>query len=442
MSLTKRTVKGITWLTSASVIEKVIQTCTTIVLARILGPADFGLFALAFVAMRGMYLFRSFGFDTALIRQKEQVDEAASTAFCIIPAMGVVIFIVLYFLAPWLAVFFENEALMPIVRIMGMIFVIGSVTRVPAALLEKDMQFRKLAVIDVLTAVMFTSMAIPFAFAGFGVLSLVLAYVLKIFCRMLMILFISKWRPRFYFDKKLATEMFHFGKYRFLESILNYFNRNTDNIMIGKLLGVVSLGYYNIAYNFAHLLGRYFLGKVNKVLFPAFSQIQGDDSDFRRVYLKSVFFLSLLSIPFATGVYFFSDDIIKIIYGSKWLEAIPILKILVLGTAVSVIGSSIGSILLAKGKSKEVFYLGLINTIIYVVVVIPCILMFGLKGAAIAYVVTSIAGNMVGWRFLHAHIQLKLSRVFNQFKLPVLYSMAMGAVAFVVQSVSAVFRLK
>jgi len=441
MSLTLKTAKSIKWLTSAGMAERVIQTGTTVVLARILGPSDFGLFAMAFVAMRGLNFLRSFGFDTALIRYKGDMDKAAATAFCITPIMGIVIFLGLYLCAPFLASFFNNDKLTAIIRVLGVMFVLTSISRVSGAIMERKMLFRQLSIIDVLTSVIFTSFAIPLALAGFGVMSLIYAYVLKILFRTIMVIVMAGWKPRFAFDKQIAVEMFHFGKYRLAESLVEYFSRNTDNIIIGKFMGAVSLGYYNIAYNFSHLLGRYFMSGVNKVLYPAFNQVKDDNSNYRRIYLKSLLFLALLSIPFATIIYFFSDDIINIIYGPKWLPAIPILKILVLASTAGIIGSSIAPILLSKGRSGQAFYLTVVYTVVLVVVMIPLIIVFKLKGAASAYLIANFARTVVGWRFLEDCIELRFSRIVEQFKLPLLASSGMALIAFVVQTGASFFPL-
>lgn len=428
MSLKRQTASGVKWLVSASLLEKLIQTATTVVLARLLEPADFGLFALAFVAMRSMNLFRSFGFDTALVQRKNDIEQAARSAFCLITLMGVVIFLVLNAIAPILARFFNNQALEPIIKVLGLIFVLTAISRVPAVLMEKDMRFNKLAVIDVITAVIFTVLAISFAVNHWGVLSLVYAYLLKVFCRTAMIVWAAQWKPRFEFHRKIAAEMLRFGKYRFAESIVGFFSTNTDRIVIGKFLGTTLLGYYTVAFNMAFILGKYVMSKIGRVLFPVFSKVQDDDRDLRRIYLKAISYFSLMSIPFATAVYLFSAEIIRIVYGDKWIAAIPILKILVIASALNILNAAGGPILLAKGKSKETFMLNLIETVVFLPAAVLLISLFKLQGAALALVVASAVKLVLNWIRISRTIQLDIRRVIPKMKLAALCSLAMIAV--------------
>jgi len=199
-TLKKQTASGVKWLVGSSFLQKVIQTGATIVLARILGPSQFGIFALAFVAIDALGLFKSMGFDSALIQRKDNIERAANTAFFVIPVLGVVLYLLLSVSAPWIGKFFNNQEVIGVIRALGIIFIISCLGRVPAALLEKNMKFKKVSIIEIGTAVVFAVSAITFALLKFGIQSLVYAYILKTLYQNILMFICSKWKPKFEFD--------------------------------------------------------------------------------------------------------------------------------------------------------------------------------------------------------------------------------------------------
>ena len=205
MNIKNATLSGIKWIFVASISQRLLGIATTVFLARLLEPADFGLFALAFVLIDGFGLFKSLGVDTALIRQKERVEEAADTAFCLIPLIGLSLSAILFFAAPLGAMVLKNMALTPVVRSLSAIFVFSCLAQVPAVLLQKEMHFWKRSVSEIAAAVTYSATAVILAFSGFGVWSLVYAYLLKTMMNMGMVWVFSGWRPHFRFRKDLAV---------------------------------------------------------------------------------------------------------------------------------------------------------------------------------------------------------------------------------------------
>ena len=145
MSLKHKVFHGAIWLSGAAFARKIISFATTIVLARILEPTVFGLYALAFVVIDGFGLFKSMGIDSALIQRKDKVDVAAHTAFFIIPSFGIVIYLVLLLCSPVIAYFMESQELAAVICALGLVFVISSFQRVPLVLLERNMKFNIMA---------------------------------------------------------------------------------------------------------------------------------------------------------------------------------------------------------------------------------------------------------------------------------------------------------
>ncbi len=431
ITLKQQTVSGIKWLVGSSFLQKAIQLAGTVILARILGPSQFGLFALAFVAIDALGLFKSMGFDSALIQRKDDIERAANTAFFIIPVLGILLYLVLFISAPLIGKFLNNQEVIGVVQALGIIFVISCLGRVPAALMEKNMQFKQISIIEIGMAVIYSASAVIFALLKFGVWSLVYAYILKTLYQNTLTFIYAKWRPKFQFDKKIVLEMFHFGKFLFLGGIIWFLKMNLDNMLVGKILGVTALGLYAVAFNIANFGSDYFGGKVYKVIFPAFSQIQSDKNDLKRAFLKTLKFISIFAFPFFIGIFFLGNEIIKIIYGKQWAEAIPVLRVLAFAGLFNTLTAAVGSLWVACGNSKSGFWFSVIQVVLFVLLVAPLAKLYGLVGVGFVVALSSVIAIIVFLPFTMKLIDLKLNEIFICLRPSLISSSIMGLTIFV-----------
>jgi O-antigen/teichoic acid export membrane protein len=424
--LKRQTVSGIKWLVGSSFLQKAISVGTMVILARILGPADFGLFALAFIAIDALGLFKSMGFDSALIQRKDNVEKAANTAFFIIPVLGILLYLILAISAPLIGKFLNNEQVVGIIRALGIIFVISCFGKVPAALMEKNMQFRQVSLIEISTSIVFSASAIILALMGMGVWSLVIAYILKVVNQNALLFIFAKWRPRLEFDKKIALEMLHFGKFLFLGGVVWFLKMNLDNLLVGKLLGVTALGIYAIAFNIANFGADYFSSKVYRVIFPAFSKIQDDKYDLRQAFLKTTKIVSILAFPFCVILFLMGDELIRVIYGLKWLEAVPVLKILAFAGLFNTLPVAMGPLFNASGHPKAGFWFSVIQVVIFLLFIAPAAKLFGLVGIGIVVSVSALVAVIAYLPFTMKLISLKITDIFNCLKSGLGSSLPMG----------------
>ncbi|MFH1858294.1 MAG: lipopolysaccharide biosynthesis protein [Candidatus Omnitrophota bacterium] len=404
--LRKKTLSGMKWVFASSFGQRAISFVTTVILARLLSPADFGLFALAFVMIDGFGLFKSLGFDSALLRRKTEVEEAADTAFFLIPVFGFVLFILLFLLAPYGASFLSNPQVTPVVRALSFIFVLSCLAQVPAILVQKQLHFWKKAVPELASSVVYSVAAVVFAVLGFGVWSLVYAYLIKTFLYMVMIWRFAAWRPRFRFHAGIAKEMFHFGKFVFLGSLLVFLRNNLDNILIGKFLGVSALGFYAIAFNLATFLSHYVAGRMHAVLFPVFSRIQEDTEMLKRAFLKSFKMISLMAIPFGLFLFAAAPTFLSVVYGERWLPAGSVLRILACAGILKALIGPMGPVFLAQGRSRIDFWVSAVQTGVFFLLVVPAALFLGLSGVGGAVLVSAAASFAIATARVRKAIRL------------------------------------
>lgn len=436
-SLKHKTISGIKWTMAASIAQRVIAFGTTVVLARILSPADFGLFALAFVMIDGFGIFKSLGFDSALVRRKdEDIERACNTAFFLIPAMGMILFVILFFFAPIGAKFLNNSQVTPIIRTLALVFVIGTFGKVPQTILYRSMKFKYKSIAEVSASIVYCAIALTLALNKFGVWSLVIAYIAKTLVQVSIEWYFSGWKPKFEFDKTVAWDMFHFGKYILGGGIVWFLYSNLDNIVVGKLLGVTMLGYYAIAMNVSTFLSQYLLDRVGFIMYPAYSRIQEDPEDVKRVMLKVLKYVSIVLFPFSFGLFIFAPDILRLVFGEKWLPATNILRILAFVGMFRGMGSVIWPIFAARGKAKADFQVNLVQVAIFFILVVPLAIKFKLIGVGIAVLFANLISFVVGIVRTKKIIHIKLQQIFTAIRPAILASLFMLCVAIFFKTMS------
>lgn len=418
--LKRKTLSGIKWVTLAGIAQRIIATFTTIVLARLLSPADFGMFALAMVMIDGFGIFKSLGFDTAMIRRDEDISKAANTAFFLIPAMGLFLFLFLLTVAPLGAKFLGNSSIANIIRALGFLFVISCFGKIPQTILYREMKFQYKSIAEVSCQIAFSISAIILAFNKFGVWSMVIAYLLKILIQVSIEWYFSGWKPKFEFDKKIAWDMFHFGKYVMASSVALFLYSNLDNIIVGKLLGVTVLGYYAIGRNLSNILVGIFLNKVSTIMFPAYSKIQKDTEDLKKVMLRGLKYISIIALPFSVILFMFAPDILKILFGEKWLPAAEIVKVLAFAGFLNCLGTAIWPIFLARGKSKADFQVNALQAVLFFILIFPLASSFKLFGVGLAVLISTMVSFFVGIIRIKRVIGLRIKNLFESLKLSLL----------------------
>jgi len=383
-SLRKKTVSGFKWVAFSNYAQKGLSVITFIILARLLEPKVFGLFAMAFIVIDGLQLFRNFGLGAALIQRNDNVDEASHTIFWMMPFMGIGVFVLLFFIAPMASLALREESLIPILRTLGLIFVLGSMESVPKVLLSKALKFKELAIRELFSSILYSGSAVIFALNNMGVWSLVYAYILRRTSMLLLAWKLVDYRPKFVFSRKIAFELLHFGKFVLGSSATLFLIKNVDKFILGRILGAATLGYYALAYNIATITTTHLSSLMHRVLFPAFSRIQDDKNAVKNQSLKIMKMLSIFSVPFGIIVILLSSQIVELVYGAKWLPMVPSLRILSLISIFLPLMSLSGPIFIACGKPQWQFLTRLI-TISSMVIGIPIgVSVAGLFGGAIA----------------------------------------------------------
>ncbi len=350
-SLLSKSTTGVLWLGGGQASGLVLQIAVRLVLARLLAPDDFGLVAMAVVFTGFCSLLTDLGLGQALVQRKEIDEEHKSTAFWAAGLIGVTLCGLFIVSAPLVGVFYGNQAVVPVVRALGFTFVLGFPESVFSYLLERRLSFRLIGLRRLLGVVLGGSAGIALALGGFGVWALVAEQLIRSAAGSILYFASSDWRPKLLFSRAALLEMWSYSRSIVGARVVNFFNRNLDNLLIGRFLGATPLGLYSVAYQGVLMPLQQIARPIASVGFPAFATIQDDIPRCRSAYLSALRISLLVATPVPVLVIFLSPTAVPLLLGEQWALAVLPLQILSV-VALFQIGMSLSPpLFLALGRA-------------------------------------------------------------------------------------------
>lgn len=429
-SLRSRTFNGIKWNAASTIVNAIAQIGYTAIMARLLEPAAFGLVAMAHVVLRFGSYFANMGMAQALIQKKEITEKDIRSAFTSSIVLGVFFFLVIYFLAPFSKLIFDSEEVIPIIKFLAISFIFNSLATTSSSLLRRKLDFKPLAIIQIISFIFYALLGIYLAYQGLGVWSLVYSSL----ANTVLIAFLNYAVVRHsvipYFKWKVYKPLLAFGGKISVTSFLEFFTSNIPIMLIGRFLGASPLGIYNRALMLVELPINYLNSSISKVLFPAFSSIQDHREKLKKVFLSSSSVIAFLILGICAGISASSENIVLSVLGEEWSEAIPVLTILSIVVGLRFLSHYGGIICDATATLNVKIYLKTVQ-IVLLLVVLYLIKDQGLVAFA-AVILISETLVFIAYSFITRGI-LKFSakEYINTYFPPFLSALLIGVVLFV-----------
>jgi len=433
LDIKRKLFQGISWNVLSQLGTQGISFCVTLVLARLLVPEDFGLVALSGVFVGFILIFEDLAMGSAIVQRKNIDDVYLSTSFWASMMTGLILAAVLLLIAPFAALFYDNPLLKPIIMISSLSLVISPFTSIHKSLLTKRLEFNKLAIINIVRALFNGIASVLLAFFGYGVWSLVLGGVISGILVAPLVWSFSPWRPSFKFSQQCFKDLFGFSSYLLSFNVFNYFARNFDNLIIGKLLGAQVLGVYSIAYSLMMKPIRQVSWSIGRVLFPVFSDIQHDKARVRSGYLKVTKTIALVTFPMMFGLLVVAKEFVLVTLGAKWQEVILPLQLLCLVGATQSVGTTVGTIFNSQGRSDLLFKTGVAASLGHVLAFVIGI-RWGLVGMINCYIGSNAIFFFVNQFFAGRLIELPLNTFLKNLTVPLLCSSVMAVLVMLLKS--------
>jgi len=393
-TLKQQTVRGVFWSFLEKFGSRVILLITQIILARLLTPEDFGLIGMLIIFIAISQVFIDSGFGNALIQKKDAKQIDFSTIFYFNVLVGIVLYTILFFLAPLIANFFAQTKLVILTRVIGLQLVFNSLGLIQFVKYKKELDFRSITVAVISSNIMASILGITLAFSGFGVWALAIQMVSIYFFRTLMFWILSSWRPTLEFSYTSFKGLFNFGYKLLLSGLLDQIFQNIYLIIIGKLFTTKDLGYYTQAKIFQEVPVTTLAGIVGSVTFPAFSKIQDDNEKLLLVLSKTLKLLVFVNFPLMLGLAVIAQPLFLYVLGEKWLPSVPYFQLLAIAGMLYTLHTTNLSILQVKGRTDIFLKLEIIKKIIIVIAIFIGI-NWGILGLVIGRVVTSFIAYFI-----------------------------------------------
>jgi lipopolysaccharide exporter len=394
-SISEKTIKSGFWVFFLRISNRLFQFIRTIVLARLLSPDDIGVFGIALVLLSMLETFSKTGFNHALIYKKGKAEGYLDTAWTVGLIRGVLIAVLLFFLGRPASIFFNSPDSMNIIRVIGIVVLLQSLSNVAVIYFEKDLEFQKYFQYRFTATIADMVVAITSVIILRNVWALALGLIAGNIVQLIMSYTISPYRPKIRFDRKKAKELFRFGKWIFLSSSLVFLITDADDLFVGKILGAAMLGYYQLAYKISNISATEVSSVISTLSFPVYAKLQDDLVKLKKAFLKILQFTTFISFPIAGAIIAFSYDFTKIFLGDKWLPMVPSIIVLAVWGAIRSIGATSGEFFKGIGRPDISTKLYILQVVIIFSLIYYFSSKWGILGTSIVILTSAVIMNAI-----------------------------------------------
>lgn len=363
-NLKKSAISGVLWSGIQKIGVSAISLISNIVLARLLAPEDFGCIGMLAIFIYIANSIVSGGFVSTLIQKKDAGDVDFSTVFYCNLVSAIILYVILFLFAPFIASFYAIEKLSLVLRIQGIVLIINALSVVQSTLLRKNFEFGKYARISIIASVVSVVPAIIMAYNGWGVWALVSQQLILSLVSAMLLWCSTTWHPSWMFSWISFKSLFGYGCYMLLSELLNSLFDNIQGLLIGKKFNASIMGYYSQAKKLEEVPTQSISQMVAQVTFPLYSEIQENKENLKYALKKSVATMNFINFPLMLLLLVIAKPIFVILFSDKWLPSVACFQILCIAGLVNCMQSVNYQVVAAVGQSKQLFKWNVIKRII------------------------------------------------------------------------------
>jgi len=424
MSLAQKAFSGVIWTAIERFGIQLIQFAVVVVLARLLSPADFGLVALLMVVFAISGILVNGGFTAALIREQELTEEDKATAFWLNISAALLLYGVIWVLAPAIAAFFGNSELLGLTRFMALSLVFRAFGLVQQAELTHRLAFRKLGFKSIVASSITAAIAISAAVLGAGAWALAIKFVVAAASDTVILWLINPWRPNSWIERKSFEKLFGFGWKLAVSGLINEIFQNVYKVVIGKAFSPAVLGHYTQAHSFQSIASTSIVNVIQKVSYPILAKANSDPARLKRGYRMMIRISSYFVFPTMIGIALVAEPLVLSLVGEKWRATVPMLQILCVSGALYHLHSINLNVLQVMGRSDLFLRLEIIKKI-NITIAILIGLPFGIWGLLTAQVASSYIALFINMWYTRKFIDYSIGEQLRDVLEIILYSVPM-----------------
>jgi O-antigen/teichoic acid export membrane protein len=405
MSIGKKTLEGVKWASLAKFTNIGVGIFRISILARFLTKEDFGLIGLVYIVIGFAELFMDMGLSTAILHKQNISQKEYSSLYWLNFLVSVFLFLVVLLVSPWFSAFYKQPQLNALIPLVSVNIILSSIGRQFSTVFQKELNFYILSIVEIVAALLSMIVAIVLAMYDFGVYAL--AYSTLIQFATLNLLFLGlgyKKHPiKWHFSLKETFPFLKIGIYQVGGQLINYFSKELDVSIIGKMFGMGPLGSYNLAKQLAVKPTMFVNPIITEVASPLLATMQNDKEKLKENYVKLIKMTSIVTFNIFLLIFIFSDLIIYILYGAKYQECVLLLRLFCVYMYLRGIHNPIGSLLIATGRTD----LDLIWQVLYLIATVMFLFFgsfFSVTGILISFIGLLLFMAIPAWYIFYKNL--------------------------------------
>lgn len=383
-----RVAVAVAWMTSARAAVRLLGLVSTLVLARLLAPADFGLVAMAMSIAAALELLTAFSFDAALIQERQISRAHYDTAWTLNLAMAVMLAMGLVLASGFAAAFYREPRLEHLMLFVGIKYVIDNAGNPGTVDFRRNLAFDREFVMQVGPKLASIFVTIPLAFWLRDYRALIAGMLFASSMACLLSYRMHPHRPRWCVEQ--ARPLFRFSRWLLLNNFIGFLRKRSADFIIGRALGTAPLGVFSIGNEVASLPSSEMVAPINRVLFPSYVKLAHDPERLRSGFRATLGFIALLILPFSAGLAAVADPLVRVALGEKWLEVIPLIPLLAAAGAANMLQTNTFAVYGALGRPRLIALTGGIQAALLVPMLLAAVSWLGLVGVAGAFLLHSV----------------------------------------------------
>ena len=374
--LSKKVSKGLIWTYLERIAAQLVTLIITVVLARLIDPAEYGIIAIVTIFITIADSFVTSGFGNALIQKKDadELDFSTTFYFSILFSFG--IYLILFFCSPLIAEFYDMPSLIPVIRVMGLRLPIAAINSVQQAYVSKKMEFRKFFFSTIGGTVVSAAAGIICALCGMGVWALVVQYLSNVAISTIVLWFTAGWTPKLLYSQKRMNKMLSFGWKIMFVGVATSVYSNLRNLAIGKKFDEVELSFSTKGEQFPHTIAGNINSSISKVLYPVLAENQNDIGTIKSIMRRSITVGNYVLAPILFGLAVVAEPFVLVLLGDKWADCIPFMQIMCVVYALQPMQTSSMQAMKALGKGTVYLVSDIIKKVIGIIILLITIFCF------------------------------------------------------------------
>ncbi len=425
-SLSNSVAHGVVWMLAMRMSLRVLGLVSTVVLARLLTPVDFGIVAIAMSIFALLHLIRDFGFDTVIIQMHEPRKEHYDTAWTFNLLFGVSLSIILILSAGYIAMLYETPELEYLIWAIASLFIIGGLESVGTLDFRKHLTFEKEFWLKIVPKLIGVPCTLLLAYGLRNYWALTIGTIITQLSVLILGYRMHLYRPRF--NLSAARELFNFSKWLMMNNFVQFMNNRSPELIIGKMLNPQAAGLFTVSNEIGMMVTTEMSAAVSRASYPGYAKIAKQKDNLKNLYLNVLGSASLILFPVAFGFYSVADLIVPVFLGNQWLATVPMMKLIAIGGLLLALNSNAGYVFMAIGNPRLSTFLGATRFLIFIPSLLYFLTKYDIEGAAWTVFYTTIIMFFVTSAVVIRVLSIRLLDLVNAYYRPLISSVLMSIV--------------